>query len=246
MFIRAPKQGLRYLGPSLAKPGRLGKGRVQFAAVIQYIAYVVDMPIIAVERGGSRMDLHSLDGFIAAIRAAHRQASAPMAAMRAVMRQAFATPDAVRDMLGEPKQGGLFPLYRAPELSIINTIWSPGLHIPPHNHQCWALIGIYQGQEDNSIWKRVAGDGDGRITLARQQVLRPGNVITLGRNIIHSVINPLPSLTGAIHIYGADFFEVPGRSHWHPQALTEQPYDMAMTRRLFGGETGMAAAQTHS
>lgn len=181
------------------------------------------------------MELHRLDGFIAAICAAHQQSSAPMAAMRAVMRQALATPDAVRAMLGTPTQAGLYPLYRAPELSIINTVWSPGLHIPPHNHQCWALIGIYEGQEDNMIWKRLPGDGQGRITQARQQSLRPGGVMTLGRNIIHSVVNPLPGLTGAIHIYGADFFAVPGRSHWDPQALTEQPYDMAVTRRLFGG-----------
>lgn len=195
---------------------------------------------------GSPMQVHSLDSFIAAIRAAHRDTHAPMATMRAVMQKAFSRPDHVRCMLGEPVQGGLFPLYRAPDLSIINTIWVPGLHIPPHNHQCWALIGIYQGQEDNSIWKRVPGDDAGRITLARRQTLMPGRVISLGHNIIHSVVNPLDRLTGAIHIYGADFFEVPGRSHWHPDNLIEQPYDMAMTRRLFGGETAQAPAQTHS
>ena len=191
------------------------------------------------------MQVHSLDGFIAAIRAAHSDAHAPMAAMRAVMQKAFARPEQVCRMLGAPVQGGLFPLYRSDTLSIINTIWAPGLHIPPHNHQCWALIGIYQGQEDNSLWKRVPGDDAGRITLARRQTLLPGRVIGLGHNIIHSVVNPLPGLTGAIHIYGADFFAVPGRSHWHPDSLIEQPYDMAMTRRLFGGETGHATIQTH-
>ena len=35
----------------------------------------------------------------------------------------------------------------------------------------------------------------------------------LGSDIIHSVINPIDKLTGAIHIYGGDFFAAE-RSEW--------------------------------
>ena len=43
----------------------------------------------------------------------------------------------------------------------------------------------------------------------------------LGRDIIHSVSNPIPKLTGALHVYGGDFFGVP-RSEWDAETLLEQ------------------------
>ena len=42
---------------------------------------------------------------------------------------------------------------------------------------------------------------------------------------IHSVVNPIPRLTGAIHVYGGDFFAVP-RSEWDSQTLRERPFDI--------------------
>jgi predicted metal-dependent enzyme (double-stranded beta helix superfamily) len=48
---------------------------------------------------------------------------------------------------------------------------------------------------------------------------------TLGHNIIHSVTNPIPRLTGALHVYGGDFFNSPRRSEWDPETLIEQPFD---------------------
>lgn len=46
----------------------------------------------------------------------------------------------------------------------------------------------------------------------------------LGRNIIHSVTNPLSRLTGAIHVYGGDFYAAE-RSQWDPETLLEGPFD---------------------
>ena len=54
----------------------------------------------------------------------------------------------------------------------------------------------------------------------------------LGHNIIHSVTNPIPRLTGAIHVYGGDFFKVE-RSEWDPESLLEQPYDTKRTIQRF-------------
>lgn len=50
----------------------------------------------------------------------------------------------------------------------------------------------------------------------------------LGPDIIHSVTNPIPRLTGAIHIYGGDFF-ADGRSEWDPETLAEQDMDPRKT-----------------
>jgi len=54
----------------------------------------------------------------------------------------------------------------------------------------------------------------------------------LGRDIIHTVTNPLPRLTGAIHVYGGDFFAV-SRSEWDPETLLEGRYDVEKNMRLF-------------
>jgi len=46
------------------------------------------------------------------------------------------------------------------------------------------------------------------------------------------VTNSIGRLTGAIHVYGGDFFGVP-HSEWDSQRLVEQPYDVQKTLQLF-------------
>jgi hypothetical protein len=46
------------------------------------------------------------------------------------------------------------------------------------------------------------------------------------------VTNPLARLTGAIHVYGGDFYAV-ARSEWDPETLLERAYDMEKNLRLF-------------
>jgi predicted metal-dependent enzyme (double-stranded beta helix superfamily) len=59
-----------------------------------------------------------------------------------------------------------------------------------------------------------------------------GDVAQLGPDVIHSVTNPVMKLTGAIHVYGGDFFATE-RSEWDPGTLTEQPYNVDKNMRLF-------------
>jgi predicted metal-dependent enzyme (double-stranded beta helix superfamily) len=98
----------------------------------------------------------------------------------------------------------------------------------PHNHNMWAVIGVYTGREDNIFWRR---NGD-VIEAAGANALCVKDAEPLGKDIIHSVTNPIQKLTGAIHIYGGDFFNE-SRSEWDPEELTERRYDMEKNRRLF-------------
>jgi len=93
----------------------------------------------------------------------------------------------------------------------------------------WAVIGIYTGREDNIFWRRLPG---GNVEAAGAQSLCERDAVPLGREIIHSVTNPIARLTGAIHIYGGDFFASP-RSEWDSETLTEHPYDSARTLQYF-------------
>ncbi|HQP21255.1 MAG TPA: hypothetical protein PLG07_13180 [Phenylobacterium sp.] len=51
---------------------------------------------------------------------------------------------------------------------------------------------------------------------------------------MHSVINPLSRVTGAVHVYGGDFFATP-RSEWDPEKLEEGAYDIERVMRAIGG-----------
>lgn len=149
-----------------------------------------------------------------------------------IVRVAMRDPGAVTRALGEPEGPLLEPIYNSEKLTILNTVWKPGLTIRPHNHNMWAVIGIYGGREDNIFWRRLPADAEHDIEAAGAKALSTGDVSPLGADIIHSVTNPTERLTGALHIYGGDFFEEE-RSEWDPEDLREQPLDMARVRALF-------------
>ena len=149
-----------------------------------------------------------------------------------VMRRAFSDPAAVMAAVGEPVSSGIVPIYKSEDLTIINVIWKPGMTVMPHNHEMWAIIGVYTGREDNIFWRRIKDDPDHRVEAAGAHALCRGDVVPLGRDIVHSVTNPIMKLTGAIHVYGGNFFEVE-RSEWDPESLVERPYDMAKNKALF-------------
>ena len=81
----------------------------------------------------------------------------------------------------------------------------------------------------------VAGLGE----PARAKSLGPRDAEPLGRDIIHTVTNPLPRLTGAIHVYGGDFFAV-ARSEWDPETLLERPFDLTKNIKLFEAANRMS------
>ena len=159
-------------------------------------------------------------------------------AVRELVLEAVADPSGIVSELGEPTKAGVYPLYHADDLTVINFVWAPYMTLLPHNHNMFAVIGIYSGREDNIFWRRIddgAGNGTGSgIEAAGADSMGPGQVATLGRDIIHSVANPITKLTSAIHVYGGDFFNpLEPRSQWDHETLVEQPWDMDHVRAVF-------------
>ena len=123
-----------------------------------------------------------------------------------------------------------------------NVIWSPLMTLLPHDHNMWASIGVYTGREDNIIWQRTGKviEANGATALAAK------DVFGLPRDAIHSVINPIGRLTGAIHIYGGNFF-APGRHEWDAETLRERPFDIEAAREtLRGRESKQEAEVVHA
>ena len=147
-------------------------------------------------------------------------------------RSAMSDPGSVMRAVGEPDKGGLQALYKSDDLKILNVVWKPDMVLQPHDHNMWAVIGIYTGREDNIFWRRIKGDVQGRIEAAGAKALSAGDVAPLGKDVIHSVINPISQHTGALHIYGGDFFEAE-RLEWEAEGLTERKWDLEVAKARF-------------
>jgi predicted metal-dependent enzyme (double-stranded beta helix superfamily) len=184
--------------------------------------------------------MFDLDQFVADCRAAVAEDPSHKL-VREVVERAVAEPGSVIKGLGEPKLGHADTLYRGDDLTILNVVWPPLFTIMPHEHRMWAVIGVYTGAEDNMFWRRVGEPGRTKVEVAGGRALRVGDAEPLGRDIVHSVTNPIDRLTGAIHVYGGDFFAVT-RSEWDPETLVEKPYDLDKNMRLFQEANARLAA----
>ena len=174
--------------------------------------------------------MFDVDTLVADCQAA-RDDREPRRAIRAVLERAVADSAAMADAL-RPAEGGLEFLHQGPDLTVIHIVWAPRMRLYPHDHRMWAAIGIYTGREDNIFWRRRAGDPGARIEAAGAKALSERDAVPLGPDVIHSVINPVRRLTGAIHVYGGDFFAAT-HSQWDPERLREEPYDVKRLLALF-------------
>ena len=82
----------------------------------------------------------------------------------------------------------------------------------------------------------LAHTTDGGVTWQPQSTgtttLAEGQVSCLGRDVIHSVVNPLASCTAAIHVYGGDFFGTE-RSEWNVEGRDEHRFDVVHAMEQF-------------
>jgi predicted metal-dependent enzyme (double-stranded beta helix superfamily) len=181
----------------------------------------------AVRRAAAQSSGFDIDGFVHDVRQARTETDAQRA-VEEILQRAVSEPNRILAAIGEPQEAGIHPIYRADDLTILNVVWAPMMVLLPHNHNMWASIGIYTGREDNILW---APQRD-RVTATGAASLSARQVLGLPAEAIHSVTNPIGRLTGAIHIYGGDFF-APGRSEWDAETLQERPWDLDSARSEF-------------
>jgi predicted metal-dependent enzyme (double-stranded beta helix superfamily) len=173
--------------------------------------------------------MFDVDDLIEACRRANADGE-PRRAVREVVERAIAVPGPIGDAL-QPREGGITLLQQADDLTVLHVVWAPGMVLFPHDHRMWAVIGIYAGQEDNAFFRR-SGPQRRFLTESGGKELKVGDTIVLGDDTIHSVSNPLRTLTAAIHVYGGDFVNEP-RSQWGPGPREERPFDLDVARQEF-------------
>ena len=173
--------------------------------------------------------MFDVEEFMASCQAALKEHSPELAA-KELMERTMAHPLEVVAALGTPRKGEVITLHHSPDLTVLNVIWAPHMSIFPHDHQLWAVIGIYGGQEDNTFYRRNT-KGPGLVQAGFKELQEKGAVV-LGKDAIHAVHNPRRVLTGAIHVYGGDFFAQP-RSEWDLETGEEKPYSVDRAMRVF-------------
>jgi predicted metal-dependent enzyme (double-stranded beta helix superfamily) len=158
------------------------------------------------------VDVLDVEGFVAECRACLTEAE-PRLAIADLLERTVAHPSPVEQALPATR-AELTKLHHSPDLTVLKVVWAPGMSIWPHDHEMWAAIAIYAGQEDNTFFRRAKGNLEPR----RTRELATHDVVLLGDDVIHSVHNSLPTCTAAIHVYGGDFFNR-DMSQWNPETL---------------------------
>jgi len=126
--------------------------------------------------------------------------------------------------------------HRSDELTVLHIVWPPEVELFPHDHNMWAVIGIYGGQEDNQFYRRLE---NGRIEPHTGKTIAEKDVIGLGSDVVHSVANPTRQWTAALHVYGADFYSVP-RTMWNRDTYEPMTLDTGLLEKTLSAAAARA------
>ena len=91
--------------------------------------------------------------------------------------------------------------------SVIGGVFLPGQATPIHDHFTWALIGIYEGEERESYYRRIDDGSNPKVAVIKktgERINKKGHVTVLGKAGIHRIenVSDIPSLS--VHVYGLD------------------------------------------
>lgn len=156
----------------------------------------------------------------------------PPSAVKELLAEALQDPAGVKQALETVAQGkdlakasvGDMVFFRSPALTILKAAVPPKFKTPPHSHNMWAVIGVYDGQENNTFYRR-SGNG---LEKAGGKDLKTGDTVVLGEEAVHAIENPSDRPLFAIHVYGGDFLDMSRRSVWDPVTFEEHPYDFKL------------------
>lgn len=112
-------------------------------------------------------------------------------------------------------------------LAVIITSWPHGRETPPHDHDTWAVIGCVHGTENNIFWNRHDDKKNpdyAHISRGKVVACKPGDIVTMRTDEIHSVVNPTPeTVSVSLHIYGKHFNHT-NRKKFDPINHSVQPF----------------------
>ena len=98
---------------------------------------------------------------------------------------------------------------------------NPGNSSKPHNHTTWAVVVSVEGQEHNTVYRRVPG----ALEVEREVMVEPGTGIALLADDIHSIATPGKQPTRHLHMYGLALEVLDNRMGFNPDTGEAIPYN---------------------
>lgn len=142
-------------------------------------------------------------------------------------------PDAFARADPESRMGGgigQYALYRADDgsLCLFSLVVPAGAATPVHDHLAWGLVGVYRGEQHETVYRRLDDASDAsraRLEIAKEQVLTPGDFYALipPTDDIHHVQTVSPTASISIHLLANDTACV-WRHKFDPTAGTVTPF----------------------
>jgi 3-mercaptopropionate dioxygenase len=137
--------------------------------------------------------------------------SAALRGLRPLMQRLVSTPGSVPAEAFTPRKDRFANnlVYRPADraFSIMAGNWLPGQTTPIHDHLTWAVVGVYEGEERESIFRRTDDRTDpkkARLELVSERTNAKGHVTVLGEAAIHRIDNVTSKPSLSIHMYGLD------------------------------------------
>ncbi|BCL36239.1 hypothetical protein [Nostoc sp. MS1] len=106
---------------------------------------------------------------------------------------------------------GQWLLYRSQDrsLTVFSLVIPPGAGTPVHDHLAWGLIGLYKGNQAETVYSRIDGgnlEGHAQLEVVEERSLQPGDIYRLlpPEGDIHAVKTTSASPSVSIHVLGND------------------------------------------
>ncbi len=158
--------------------------------------------------GGDSLGAFATD--VEALRLAH-DGDRPLAeAVAARLKRLLADPDWLPAHHRMPADDGYCPhvVHVAPDggWSLVSLVWKPGQRTPIHDHVSWCVVGVYQGEEEETRYRLYARGGERFLVEAGRHRARAGTTVALvpPDEDIHAVANVGDGIAISLHVYGAD------------------------------------------
>ena len=190
------------------------------------------------------VDSAALRAFIAEVRAIVARATSPGETVVA-LREPFSRLLADRAWLStafrqsSPKSGmgggiSSWLVYRSADrsLTLMSLVVPPGSATPVHDHLSWGLVGLYDGTQEERVYREVGGGGEGhrQLELLTVRQLQVGQFFELipPENDIHSVKTTSPTPSISLHLLANDIGCI-WRHTYDPEKSTISPFRSGYT-----------------
>ncbi len=190
------------------------------------------------------VDSPTLRAFIADLRTIIARATSPGNAVVA-LREPFSwlladrawLPSKFRQPSPQSGMGGgisSWLVYRSADrsLTLMSLVIPPGSATPVHDHLSWGLVGLYDGTQEEQVYREVGGSGEdhGQLELVTVRQLQIGQFYDLipPENDIHRVKTTSPTPSISLHLLANDIGCI-WRHTYDPEKSTISPFRSGYT-----------------